>query len=153
MRKYIVVLFSLYLSGCSSFNPQPESYEFDNKYEGMALVIGQGGTFKDELKHTLSLYGVIKDVDITTAIADGKQVPLTEGKESREYYLPPGKYTIELTCKHLVNVFPVGSGSRLGAATINIELQANKTYILDAEREKGLDGKPTNHCEPVLNEK
>ena len=142
----------MYLSGCYSFNPQPQVYKFDDNYVGMALIIGQGGRLRDSMKHALSLYGATIDVGITSAIANGKPVPLTLGKKNREYYLPPGNYTIELTCTHRVTVFPVGHSGVNGTATIKIELQANKTYVLDALRETGADGKPANHCEPVINE-
>ena len=110
-----------------------------------AVVYGQGGGVGSFLKGVFVPIGTNKDIKLVGIDGGGAQTaPDTEG---REYWIVPGKHTLDISCS-----VQIDSRDTYGKSTVEITLEQGKEYLLDAKAHvewKAFQG-VVGSCEPFI---
>jgi len=143
MRTIILTSLIIVLSGCVTKIPKSESVLSDKSKAAVVFVEGSGGliSFKPSFGTTISTEIISVD--------GGTAVPATRGKV-REYWLSPGKRTIQAKCE-----IEMGSKSGTGRGKIETTLEQGKSYLITARAITILGKKMGSafSCEPIIEEK
>src|SRR5712692_8846408 len=117
------ILVTITLAGCASMPPPKDGVLNSNK-QMAAVVYGQGGGLGGHLRALVPI-GTSKDIELVGIDGGGAQT--APDAEGREYWIVPGKHTLDISCS-----LQIDSRDIYGKSTVEITLEQGKEYLLDA---------------------
>ncbi len=108
-----------------------------------AVVYGQGGGLGGHLRALVPI-GTSKDIELVGIDGGGAQT--APDAEGREYWIVPGKHTLDISCS-----LQIDSRDIYGKSTVEITLEQGKEYLLDARGKLEFNTwGPVRSCEPFI---
>jgi len=140
----VTILVIVALAGCASTPPPKDGVLSTNK-QMAAVVYGQGGGLGGHLTALLVPIGTHKDIELVGIDGGGAQTA-PDGK-GREYWIVPGKHTLDIRCS-----LQLANRDIYGKSTVEITLEQGKEYLLDARGKAEQDkwGSIERSCEPFI---
>ena len=139
----VAILFIVALAGCASTPPPKDGVLSTNK-QMAAVVYGQGGGLGGHLTALLVPIGTHKDIELVGIDGGGAQTA-PDGK-GREYWIVPGKHTLDISCS-----LQFDSRDIYGKSTVEVTLEQGKEYLLDGKGKVEFNTwGPVRSCEPFI---
>jgi len=138
----VAILVIIVLVGCSSLPPKDGALSTNKQMA--AVVYGQGGGIGGHLKGVLMPIGTNKDIKLVGIDGGGAQT--APDAKGREYWVVPGKHTLDIRCS-----VQFDSYETYGKSTVEITLEQGKEYLLDAKGKVEYNAwGPVRSCEPFI---